>query len=69
MDEALTRNLVEAARVITEEAGGFWSNQLANVDQISAHHPQSRDLGGSSSINGLNYVRGHLDGNFQIPKL
>lgn len=44
MDEALTRNLVEAARVITEETGGFWTDQLANTDQISAYHRMGDEI-------------------------
>lgn len=44
MDEALTRNMVEAARVITEETGGFWTNQLANADQISAYHQMGNEI-------------------------
>ena len=34
MDEALTRNMIEAARQITERTGGFWTNQLENADQL-----------------------------------
>ncbi|MEP2715275.1 cysteine synthase family protein [Pseudophaeobacter sp.] len=44
MDEALTRNMVEAARMITEETGGFWTNQLSNADQISAYHRMGDEI-------------------------
>lgn len=44
MDEALTRNMVEAARVIAEDTGGFWTNQLANKDQISAYHRMGDEI-------------------------
>jgi cysteine synthase A len=38
MTEKLTRDMVEAARVITEETGGFWTDQLKNTDQLAAYH-------------------------------
>ena len=38
MTEKLTRDMVEAARVITEQTGGFWTDQLRNTDQMSAYH-------------------------------
>src|SRR5687768_16137610 len=38
MDAALTRNMIEAARQITQQSGGFWTDQLNNVDQLSAYH-------------------------------
>lgn len=44
MDETLTRNLVEAAGEITEETGGFWTNQLTNTDQISAYHRMGDEI-------------------------
>lgn len=44
MDEALTRNMVEAAKGIAEESGGFWTNQLANTDQIPAYHRMGDEI-------------------------
>lgn len=38
MTEKLTRDMIEAARVITEETGGFWTDQLNNTDQLAAYH-------------------------------
>lgn len=38
MDEALTRNMIEAARQITEATSGFWTDQLENADQLPAYH-------------------------------
>src|SRR5215468_12480461 len=35
MDEALTRNMIEAARQITERMGAFWTDQLNNTDQLT----------------------------------
>jgi cysteine synthase len=37
MTEKLTRDMVEAARLITEETGGFWTDQLNNNDQLAAY--------------------------------
>src|SRR5271157_3814205 len=33
MTEKLTRDMVEAARIIAEQTGGFWTDQLKNKDQ------------------------------------
>lgn len=38
MTEKLTRDMVEAARVITARTGGFWTDQLRNTDQLAAYH-------------------------------
>lgn len=37
MTEKLTRDMVEAARLITERTGGFWTDQLNNADQLGAY--------------------------------
>src|SRR5262250_1612483 len=37
MTGKLTRDMVEAARLITERTGGFWTDQLKNTDQLSAY--------------------------------
>lgn len=44
MDEALTRNMIEAARQITEETGGFWTDQLNNTDQLTAYHAMGEEI-------------------------
>ncbi len=44
MDEALTRTMIEAARRITERTGGFWTDQLANTDQLSAYHRMGAEI-------------------------
>ncbi len=44
MDEALTRNMIEAARVITEQTGGFCTDQLANPDQVTAYHKMGDEI-------------------------
>ncbi len=38
MDEALTRNMIERARRITDETSAFWTDQLNNADQLIAYH-------------------------------
>lgn len=37
MTEKLTRDMIEAARVIVEQNGGFWTDQLNNADQLAAY--------------------------------
>jgi cysteine synthase len=37
MTEKLTRDMIEAARLITRETGGFWTDQLNNEDQLLAY--------------------------------
>jgi cysteine synthase A len=44
MDAALTRNMVEAARRITERTGGFWTDQLRNTDQLAAYHMMAEEI-------------------------
>src|SRR4051812_19731662 len=44
MTEKLTRDMIEAARVITEETGGFWTDQLNNHDQLSAYHVMAEEI-------------------------
>lgn len=44
MDETLTRNMIEAARRITERTGAFWTDQLNNTDQLSAYHTMANEI-------------------------
>jgi cysteine synthase A len=44
MTEKLTRDMVEAARIITEETGGFWTDQLRNTDQLAAYHKMADEI-------------------------
>lgn len=44
MTEQLTRDMVEAARVIAAETAGFWTNQLSNDDQLSAYHAMAEEI-------------------------
>jgi cysteine synthase A len=44
MTEKLTREMVEAARVIAQETKGFWTDQLNNTDQIAAYHKMAEEI-------------------------
>lgn len=44
MTEALTREMVEAARAIAAETGAFWTDQLANKDQLGAYGPMAEEI-------------------------
>jgi cysteine synthase A len=58
MTEKLTRDMVEAARVITEQTGGFWTDQLKNTDQLAAYHVMADEI--------WNQTDGKIDGFVQI---
>ena len=44
MTEKLTRDMIEAARVIAERPGSFWTNQLENTDQIAGYHGMADEI-------------------------
>src|SRR5215467_107241 len=44
MTEKLTRDMVEAARIIAVETGGFWTDQLKNQDQFAAYHGMAEEI-------------------------
>ena len=44
MTEKLTREMIEAARGITAETGGFWTDQLNNSDQLAAYHAMAAEI-------------------------
>lgn len=44
MDEALTRNMIEAARQICEETGGYWTDQLNNSDQLACYEALGEEI-------------------------
>jgi cysteine synthase A len=58
MTEKLTRDMVDAARVITEQTGGFWTDQLKNIDQLRAYHTMADEM--------WNQTDGKIDGFVQI---
>ena len=44
MTEKLTRDMVETARGIVEETGGFWTDQLNNTDALAAYHAMAEEI-------------------------
>jgi cysteine synthase A len=44
MTERLTRDMIEAARIIAKESGGFWTDQLNNTDQIAGFHRMGEEI-------------------------
>lgn len=44
MTEKLTRDMIEAARVIAVDNGGFWTDQLNNIDQLRAYHTMADEI-------------------------
>lgn len=44
MTEQLTRDMVEAARVIAARTGGVWTDQLNNTDQLVAYHDMAEEI-------------------------
>jgi cysteine synthase A len=54
MTEKLTRDMIEAARVIAEADGGYWTDQLNNTDQLAAYHAMAEEI--------WDQTRGRIDG-------
>ena len=44
MTEQLTRDMIEAARLMAEETGAYWTNQLSNEDQIAGFHKMGEEI-------------------------
>lgn len=44
MDEALTRNMIEAARQIQKAKDSFWTDQLNNEDQLTGYHNMADEI-------------------------
>jgi cysteine synthase A len=44
MTEKLTRDMVEAARIIARDTGAYWTDQLKNTDQLSAYHKLADEI-------------------------
>ncbi|MGB8011086.1 MAG: cysteine synthase family protein [Terriglobales bacterium] len=44
MTEKLTRDMVEAARIIAEKTGSYWTDQLKNTDQLAAYHKLAEEI-------------------------
>ena len=44
MTEKLTRDMIEAARVVATETGSFWTDQMNNRDQLAAYHRMADEI-------------------------
>ena len=44
MTEKLTRDMVEAARVLARKPGAYWTDQLDNTDQLTAYHRLAEEI-------------------------
>jgi cysteine synthase A len=44
MTERLTKDMVEAARVIADKPGSYWTDQLSNADQLVAYHQMAAEV-------------------------
>jgi cysteine synthase A len=44
MTEKLTRDMIEAARVVADATGAFWTDQMKNRDQLAAYHAMADEL-------------------------
>lgn len=44
MTEKLTKDMIEAARIIAEETGAFWTDQMKNKDQLAAYHRMADEI-------------------------
>ena len=58
MTEKLTRDMIEAARVIVEENGGYWTDQLNNTDQLAGYERMAEEI--------WDQTGGRIDGFVQI---
>jgi cysteine synthase len=71
MTEKLTRDMIEAARIIAARPGSFWTNQLNNKDQIAAYHKMAEEIwiqtdgkidGFVQSVGSGGSIRGNAEG-------
>jgi cysteine synthase A len=44
MTEKLTRDMIEAARVVAEATGAYWTDQMNNTDQLSAYNRMAEEI-------------------------
>jgi cysteine synthase A len=44
MTEKLTRDMIEAARIIATRTGSYWTDQLNNKDQMAAYHKMAEEI-------------------------
>jgi cysteine synthase len=44
MTEKLTRDMIEAARIIAAKTGAFWTDQMNNTDQMAAYDEMAEEI-------------------------
>jgi cysteine synthase A len=44
MTEKLTKDMIEAARIVAAETGAFWTDQMNNTDQMSAYRKLAAEI-------------------------
>jgi cysteine synthase A len=44
MTEKLTRDMIEAARIVSVNAGAFWTDQMNNKDQLAAYQKLAEEI-------------------------
>jgi cysteine synthase A len=44
MTEKLTKDMIEAARVVAEETGAYWTDQMNNRDQMAAYRTLANEI-------------------------
>jgi cysteine synthase A len=44
MTGKLTRDMIEAARIVAEKPRSFWTDQLNNTDQLAAYHKMAEEI-------------------------
>lgn len=44
MTGKLTKDMIEAARVVAEETGAYWTDQMRNTDQLGAYHQLADEI-------------------------
>jgi cysteine synthase A len=44
MTEKLTRDMIEAARIVAVETGAFWTDQMNNRDQLAAYRKMAEEI-------------------------
>jgi cysteine synthase A len=49
MTEKLTRDMIEAARVVATKTGAFWTDQMNNTDQLKAYHALAEEIWAQTS--------------------
>jgi len=54
MTEKLTRDMIEAARIVALNTGAFWTDQMNNCDQLAAYHQLAEEI--------WNQTGGEIDG-------